>query len=214
MRCVTLWAYIDERNGQVLDVGFERSLVSPPLTLSFAQATALLSKSAKVNDLNNDGDRTTQALLLVLERNLQLWSQHHRNHSDVARQRELRLSQREAAAATATIAPPRDDGRDGFVRSRGHCLVDAALDLYGTSAVQLLHSHPVPRAAGTAQGGRVATAPLRRYVDGQAQRQIVSVLCGYGTPLSRQECERVGQTATETRNAITNIRATKRKKTK
>jgi hypothetical protein len=147
----------------------------------------------------------------VLERNLQRWSAHRRHSSDAARQRERRLSERAAAAPTTATINIRDDGHDGFVRSRGHVLVDAALDLYGHAATTLLQSHPLPRAAGTARDGRVATAPLRRYVDGQAQRQLLAVLCGYGKPLRRSDCVTIGQTATDARNAITNIRATKRK---
>jgi exoribonuclease R len=204
-RCVTVWAYIDERSGQLLEAGLERTLVAPPQNLSFAQATELLFSSSSGRD---PSDRTARTLLLVLERILQRWSAHRRHSSDAARQREQRLSQR-AAAAPTTI---RDDGHDGFVRSRGHVLVDTALDLYGHAATTLLQSqHPLPRAAGTARDGRVATAPLRRYVDGQAQRQLLAVLCGYGKPLRRSECVTIGQTATEARNAVTNIRATKRK---
>ena len=35
--------------------------------------------------------------------------------------------------------------------------------------------------------GRVATAPLRRYIDDQAQRQLLAILCGYGRPMNLQE---------------------------
>ena len=57
----------------------------------------------------------------------------------------------------------------------------------------------------------MATAPLRRYVDGMAQRQALSVLCGYGgPPLTKEECKRIGQEATDAYNAISNIRSIKK----
>ena len=38
-RCVTVWAYIDERSGKLLDAGVERSIISRPLALSYSVAT-------------------------------------------------------------------------------------------------------------------------------------------------------------------------------
>jgi len=46
-RAVTLWAYIDERNGYLIDIGFERSIISRPLALTFGTATKLLEASDK-----------------------------------------------------------------------------------------------------------------------------------------------------------------------
>lgn len=212
-RCVTLWAYIDERNGKLLDAGMERTLVSTPQRLSFAQATALLTPGK--GNADHIDDPKARVLLSKLEVILDQWSEHRRRHSDAARQRESRLASRAQRHYESNTQQQqlRDDGSDGFVLSRGHRLVDTALDLHGYAALGLLRKHraPIPRAAGTDKGGRVATAPLRRYVDGQAQRQLLAVLCGYGKPLTLDECQEAGKAATDARNAITNIRATKRK---
>lgn len=40
--CVTLWVYIDERNGWLLDIGLERTLISVTVLLSFVGTTSLL----------------------------------------------------------------------------------------------------------------------------------------------------------------------------
>ena len=39
-RCVTLWAYIDERDGRLLEAGLERTMISSPIALSFGNASA------------------------------------------------------------------------------------------------------------------------------------------------------------------------------
>jgi hypothetical protein len=214
-RCVTLWVYIDERNGRILDVGLERTVISSPIKLTFAKAVIYLEESAEA-DLDVGGIKA-RAILQVAERNLSLWSDARRENSEFARKREARLSAREEEAMQMR---PRghvtgDDGRNGFVRTRGHRLVDSALDLYayGTARLMQVSKAPVPRTAGAdaSRGGRVATAPLRRYIDGVAQRQALAVLCKYGgSPLSLTECIEAGKAATEAKNSITNISAMRR----
>ena len=207
-RCVTLWVYIDERNGKLLDAGIERTLVAAPKKLSFAEATALMEgKDSAIAAL--DAHKKARAMLLVVERNLKLWSDERRRNSEAARKRESRMAAREAqggARRRSGNKPSGDDGRDGFRRTRGHRLVDAALDLYAYASTGLLRkaNAPIPRTPGA---GRVATAPLRRYIDGQAQRQMLAVLCGYGQPMSLAECKEIFKAASDARNAITNIRA-------
>jgi hypothetical protein len=52
----------------------------------------------------------------------------------------------------------------------------------------------------------VGTAPLHRYIDGIAQQQALSVLCGYGgPPLTKVECDRASAKATKARNSLSNI---------
>jgi exoribonuclease R len=214
-RCVTLWVYIDERNGRILDVGLERTVISSPIKLTFAKAVIYLDESVKT-DLDVGGTKA-RAILQVAERNLSLWSDARRENSEFARKREARLSAREEEAMQMR---PRghvtgDDGRNGFVRTRGHRLVDSALDLYayGTARLLQVSKAPVPRTAGAdaSRGGRVATAPLRRYIDGVAQRQALAILCKYGgSPLSLTECIEAGKAATEAKNSITNISAMRR----
>jgi hypothetical protein len=207
-RCVTLWVYIDERNGRILDCGLERTQISSPIKLTFAKAVMYMEDESMETDLDARGTKA-RAILQVAERNLNLWSIARRENSEFARKREARLSAREDEARGDVTG---DDGRNGFVRTRGHLLVDSALDLYAYGTARLLQvmKAPVPRTAGAdaSRGGRVATAPLRRYIDGVAQRQALAVLCKYGgSPLSLEECVEAGKAATEAKNSITNISA-------
>jgi exoribonuclease R len=43
-RCVTLWAYIDERNGKLLDAGIERTLISAPFAFNYESASRSLDE--------------------------------------------------------------------------------------------------------------------------------------------------------------------------
>jgi hypothetical protein len=210
-RCVTLWVYIDETNGKILDAGIERTLISCPLALSFQVASALLDGSLEKED---PALTKVKAILAVVERDLGLWSEHRRQSSSTAQAREERLAARETVGKQVFgNSRGRDDGREGFQRTRGHRLVDSCLDLYGYSMNGLLRraNASLPRVAGTERDGRVATAPLRRYIDGVAQRQAIAELCGYGgPPLTTAECAEVGKRATQAINAISNIRSSKK----
>lgn len=213
-RCVTVWVYIDEKSGKLLDAGIERTVISPPVALSYQQATALLE--GKVDTSNNALLRRTGQVLGVVERSVLAWSQQRRQNSDAAQKREERLAVKEfVATQQLQHKKQRDDGRDGFQRTRGHRLVDASLDLYSYTTTGLLRraKAPFPQQAGSGQarGGRVATAPLRRYVDGMAQRQALSVVPGYGgSPLTKAECKRVGEEATDAYNTVSNVRSIKK----
>ncbi len=77
--CVTLWAYIDERDGRLLEAGLERTIISSPRTLSFANATALLDGNASPGSMSN-----TRAILSVAKPNLSLWSQRHNQCNQAA----------------------------------------------------------------------------------------------------------------------------------
>lgn len=213
-RCVTLWAYIDERDGKLLEAGLERTIISSPLALSFSDATQLLECSFDdtPKDLSN-----AKAVLSAAERNLSLWSARHKQMNKAAQQRESRLATREVIAAATNISGGRDDGAEGsFQRSRGHRLVDSALDLYAFAMGTLMKraGQPIPRAAGSGadRGGRLGTAPLRRYIDGLAQRQALSALCNYGIPLTLDECKAVAKIATDASNEINNLRSLKTSK--
>jgi RNB domain len=208
-RCVTMWAYIDERDGRLLDAGIERTLVSSPMKLSFAEATAVMEGETLTNMAK------ARAILLVAERNVQKWSDYQRQRSEAAQKREARLAARATLAQTvATRNKKKDDGTDGFRRTRAHRLVDAALDLYAYASAGLLRraNAPIPRVVGAdaSRGGRVATAPLRRYIDGQAQRQLLAVLCDYGRPMSLAECKDVAKVANNARNSIANVRSVRK----
>lgn len=86
-RCVTLWAYIDERDGKLLEAGLERTIISSPRALTFADATMLLEKDA---DQVPKPMTNTKAILSVAERNLSLWSQQHKERNQAAQKREKR----------------------------------------------------------------------------------------------------------------------------
>jgi len=205
-RCVTLWAYIDERDGKLLEAGLERTLIASPTALTFADATSLL-------DCDTDKSNV-KAVLSVAHRNLSRWSRRHANLNEAARKREDRLSQKELIS-NATGRDGRDDGVGGsFQRSRGHRLVDSSLDLYAFALGTLMRraNQPIPRAPGSMEnrGGRLGTAPLRRYIDGMAQRQAIAVLCDYGgKPLTKEECRLAARLASKANEAISNIKAAK-----
>ena len=199
-RCVTLWAYIDERNGKLLDAGFERSVVAPPTLLSYTAATELMESDDSNSSFSKDLSRA-RSVLLVAERNFCLWKSYRVSVSDAARRREERLALRVSEAASSTIwEEGADDGSAGFQHSRGHRLVDAYLELYSFVGQRLLRKAglPFPFAAG---GVRLATAPLRRYIDGQAQKQILAGLCSYGNPMTKEECRLEGE-RNNARNAV------------
>jgi len=204
---VTLWAYIDERDGKLLEAGLERTIIASPTALSFAEATSLL-------DCDSSDKSNAKAVLSVAHRNLSRWSRRHANLNEAARKREERLSQKELISK-ATGRDGRDDGVGGsFQRSRGHRLVDSSLDLYAFALGTLMRraNQPIPRAPGSMEnrGGRLGTAPLRRYIDGMAQRQAIAVLCDYDCkPLTKEECRQAARLASKANEAISNIKASK-----
>ncbi|CAJ1934031.1 unnamed protein product [Cylindrotheca closterium] len=203
-RCVTLWVYIDEKTGKMLDTGLERTLISKPLALSYKAATALLDGTVTKED---PALEKAKALIAVAERNLCRWSAFQRTKSKAARAKEERLLGRETVDREI-------NGDSRFERTRSHRIVDSALDLYGFAMNGLLFraDAPVPRVAGSGMDrlGRVASAPLRRYIDGVAQRQALAVLCGYGgKPLTRKEAIYESKSATAAINAVSNIKASK-----
>jgi hypothetical protein len=215
-RCMTLWVYIDETTGEILDSGLERTLISTPLALTFQSATDLLEDDKTTTSRSSSPSLgKAKALLGVAQRDLSLWSDYRRKTSTSAKAREDRLKAREQVDRQIygdSNNRQRDDGRDGFRRTRGHRLVDMCLEVHGYALTDLLKraKASLPYVAGAARDGRVATAPLRRYIDGMAQRQALSVLCGYGgKPLSNSECVQIGQEATKAVNAISNIQSFK-----
>lgn len=214
--CVTVWAYIDERDGKLIDAGLERTIISSPKALSFDDATKLLDSGKQ--DLPKSLS-SIRAIITVAERNLSLWSQCRNDQNEAAQKREQRLAtkeliSRELSAASGNVA--RDDGVGGsFRRSRGHRLVDAALDLYAVTVASLMRKRkqPLPLAVGRGadRGGRLGTAPLRRYIDGMCQKQAIAVLCDHGTPLSLQECKEASKIASRASDTIANVRSTKKR---
>lgn len=225
-RAVTLYAYVDERDGRLLDVGIERSHVAKPLELTYSVATAILDNkfqnSGQGDNLERDNVAKTRTILLKLEQILTKWSQRRQERSETARKKEARFWSREEAAKQPTSDFRNSLGNDNyydddedygeFRRTRAHRLVDTALDLYGYSARRLLNRAkvPIPAARGAGLGGRVATAPLRRYIDGECQRQLLAALLKFGSVMDEEECRRAGRIANESRNKIVQVKAEKR----
>ena len=209
-RCVTLWVYIDERNGNVLDMGLERTLISTPVALTFSDASKLMEE---MNDTINPNLLKTKAILSIVERNLSLWSQQYQIKNKAAYEREKRMVAKEVISRETNLTQKKDNR--SFERTRGHRIVDSALDLYAYGLDKLLKQKKanIPRASGSGadRGGRLGTAPLRRYIDGMAQRQALSVLCnGYGgPPMTRSECSEANRIAGKASNALNNYRAIK-----
>ena len=203
-RCVTLWAYIDERNGRLIDAGLERSVVGPAKILSYDEATSIMGDRESTNS-------TERAMLLVIERLLSMWSKHRMQQDDNARKREARLNDREISGKSVYADNVGDSS--SFQRTRGHRLVDSALDLHGLALYNLLSradvAIPMAKGAEVTRGGRLATAPLRRYLDGMAQVQALAALCDYGNRLTPYECRQAGKLANAARNAFSNVRAQK-----
>jgi hypothetical protein len=92
-------------------------------------------------------------------------------------------------------------------------MVDSSLELYAFAIETLMSraKQPIPRAAGSGSDrrGRLGTAPLRRYIDGIAQKQTLSALCGYGKPLTMEECLEVSKIAARASDSISNILSSK-----
>jgi hypothetical protein len=221
-RCVTMWLYIDEESGKILDSGLDRTLISRPVALSFKSASALLTGTSPLpsntNNLIKCNDdpmvSKIRAILKVAERNIQKWRDYRLSTSQYAQHREDRISSyEEMSRHVYGSTNRRDDGRDGFQRTRGHRLVDDSMDLYGYTLTKLIDKAQgsLPRVVG-ARDARVATAPLRRFIDGVAQRQALSILCGFGgNHMSKQECDMIGRQATESLNRISNFNTSKQK---
>ena len=215
-RCVTLWAYIDERNGKLLDAGLERTIISAPIALTFQGASDILAGDVGID---SPSLKKAKAVLTVVERNLSLWKKNRLKSDKAAAQRENRLQVKEMIANEIIDGQSlRDDGANGsFQRTRGHQLVDQSLDLYGNTLFKLLQKKnaPIPRASGSTKDrdARVATGPLRRYIDGVAQRQALSVLCNYGgPPMTQKDCTKANRLVNDAtkRNRNTSIDTSKR----
>mmetsp|Transcript_20167 Transcript_20167/g.36604 ORF Transcript_20167/g.36604 Transcript_20167/m.36604 type:complete len:967 (-) Transcript_20167:1895-4795(-) len=214
-RCVTMWLYIDERSGKLIDKGYERTLISSPVAFTFDDASTLM-ESTKTD---NQALSQAKAIMSVAERNLSLWSRQHNQTNVAAQKREQRMVVKEMLARETNASPRGRSHRntrnnESFLRTRGHRMVDSALDVYAYALSGLMYrkNAPVPRASGSGadRGGRLGTAPLRRYIDGIVQRQALSVLCGYGgPPMTMDECRDANRLVAEVTDALSNIRSFK-----
>ena len=220
-KSVTFWAYIDERDGKILDSGLERTLISSPVRLSYNDASELLINSSprKINEDSNgnigrSNEEIAAALLRVIDRTLAVWADRIQANNSVYQKRENRFKTK-ILIQHETHQHDRIHGSSTFQRTPGHVIVDRALDLYANGVTALLRRKgaKIPRASGAGEdrGGRLGTGPLRRYIDGIAQRQALSVLCEYGgSPMTESECLEASKVAASAYNAIDNYSAIKK----
>ena len=214
-RCVTLWAYIDEKTGKLVDAGLERSITSAPIPFTYASATSLLDGNVPPENMSSEIQKA-RSILALAERDLSLWSEHQRETNEAAARRHERMTARQIISDATIPLDAKRGASKKFQYSRGHRIVDSALDLYGYALTNLLKraKAPIPNAPGQGnRRGRLGTAPLRRYVDAMAQRQALSVLCNYGgPPLTKKECNIVYQAAAKAGDAIKTVRSRKKDK--
>ena len=136
-RCVALWAYIDERDGRLLEAGLERTIISSPRRCRLPRPLHCCSMVVIPPVLlpaspffpTESGTYRGREELIPMEPTSQ---------GTQPRKRERRLSNRELisnklnAASSPRRTKARDDGvGHSFQRSRGHRMVDSSLDLYG-----------------------------------------------------------------------------------
>jgi len=173
-RTVTVWAYIDDKNGRLLDMGIERAFVTPSRSLVFEEASSIM-------DGTESSERETRAFLLVAERSLLSW-------------------------LGAKDGTKRQENKKSPGTTRSHALVDAALQLYSHVVIKLAAQNQckLPEVLGAEFkiGGRVATSPLRRCVDGISQSQLLAACCDHGTKRDTSEIARVSMVLSERRNTL------------
>jgi hypothetical protein len=154
------------------------------------------------------------ALLHIFDRVFSAWATRQLAHNEVYQKRQHRLKARELVSQE-TLEYDKTYSSASFNRTLGHTIIDRALDLYASGVATLLRQKRarIPRAsgAGESRGGRMGTGPLRRYIDGIAQRQALAVLCKYGgSPMTEGECKEANNVAAVAYNAIDNYSAIKR----
>ena len=214
-RAVTLWVYIDDRSGYIMDMGFERSIISKPLALSFGTAQKILDATDQQQEKFPPMMTKAKVLLSVVERNIEIWSSRQQERSNDFRTNIERLATREMISNQVfggrnNRQKRRDDGQGGDFRyGRGHKLVDSTLNLYENAIRMMLRRRkrtiPINPMFLKKSTGRSATAPLRYYLQGLAQRQALALFCNYGgPPIPDDECKEIGITITNSLNARRN----------
>ena len=214
-RAVTLWVYIDDRSGYIMDMGFERSIISKPLALSFGTAQKILDATDQQQEKFPPMMTKAKVLLSVVERNIEIWSSRQQERSTDLRTNIERLETREMISNQVfggrnNRQKRRDDGQGGDFRyGRGHKLVDSTLNLYENAIRMMLRRSkrtiPINPMFLKKSTGRSATAPLRYYLQGLAQRQALALFCNYGgPPIPDDECKETGITITNSLNARRN----------
>ena len=67
---MTLWAYIDETTGKIIDAGLERTIIQMPLAMTFEEATKLLK--SKENYLPK-GTQQVKQMLAIIDKIISKW---------------------------------------------------------------------------------------------------------------------------------------------
>ena len=149
--------------GRVRHSRLVRSVLPPVRILSFEQVDVLLSDTS----IDSQVHRELRALAEVtrrraLSRNRGASAGGEAHASEGSRRPEP------APAPSAATPPPAMDA---------HTMVDEALGMFSYAARGAAKRHNLLRLPQT-EARRIATAPLRRYADLIAQRQLTAALCG------------------------------------
>jgi hypothetical protein len=186
--------------------------------LTFETATKILDASDQQQDKFPPILAKARVLLSVVERNIKIWSEARKKKSDLARAREEKMVAREMIANQVfggrnNRRKRQDDGKGGdFRQTRGHQLVDSTLYLYEFAFRTMIKrrnilvpQHPTSSGRNKDYVMRSATAPLRVYLQGLAQRQALSAICDYGgSPIANEDCKKIGSTVTSAFNVRRN----------
>lgn len=146
-------------------------------------ATSLLEDSVESNMIVRF-QRSTQ-VLKIAERLLSIWNQNQVHTNIIATKRDERLDARQRIAESMLNEDEitADGSQGSFHRSRGHRIVDTAIDLYSfVISYHLVRAKvPFPRLAGN--GVKVALVLhylFEDILDGLVQGQVLAAVCHYG----------------------------------
>lgn len=136
-RCVTIWVYIDETNGSIIDMGMERTIISRPLALSFSHASKLLELDSNQQQLPPLLSNA-KSVLTAVENTLLIWEKARLKESESLRSRKEKIEAKHFLSEQVNRGNSNNNYRKGnaqaqdgnFKFSRGHQMVDLILVLY------------------------------------------------------------------------------------
>ena len=149
--------------GRVRHSRLVRSVLPPVRILSFEQVDVLLSDTS----IDSQVHRELRALAEVTRRRALSRTRGASAGGEASTSEGSRRPEPSPAPSAATPPPAMD----------AHTMVDEALGMFSYAARGAAKRHNLLRLPQT-EARRIATAPLRRYADLIAQRQLTAALCG------------------------------------